>query len=249
MILGLDIGGTNTDVVLLKDGYFEVLGTFKTRDFDLSKINVDYDALGVGIAVWFRNGKPVGAPNLERIPSLVTNKPKVVDNDANCFAYYSAYLTKKKNVLSLTIGTGIGTGIVIEGKVYRGDGLAGELGHAFVGGRRKCKCGGCGHLEAYFGGWAIGDIKEKLDKGTIYQTKGFKLFCIAVSNAIMLLNPEVVTFGGRIGGRLKEDLLAEEISKLIPEVFKPEFRVIEDDYAVAKGASLLARDSLQLKNR
>lgn len=65
----------------------------------------------------------------------------------------------------------------------------------------------------------------------------------------MLLNPEVVTFGGRIGGRLKEDLLAEEISKLIPEVFKPEFRVIEDDYAVAKGASLLARDSLQLKNR
>ncbi len=245
MILGVDIGGTNTDVVLLEDDFFEVVGSFKTKEFDLSKIKVDYDALGVGIAVWFKNGKPVGAPNLERIPDLETEKPKVVDNDANCFAYFSSYLTKKKNVLSLTVGTGIGTGIVIEGRVYRGEGLAGELGHTFVGGRRKCKCGGYGHLEAYFGGWAIKDIKEKLENGSIYDTRGFRLFCIAVSNAIMLLNPEIVTFGGRIGGRLDEKVLTEEILRLIPEVFKPEFRVIRDDYAVAKGASLLARDLLK----
>jgi predicted NBD/HSP70 family sugar kinase len=245
MILGVDIGGTNSDVVLLKDGDFEVVGSFKTVEFDLSKIRVDYDAVGIGIAVWFKNGKPVGAPNLERIPNLETDKPKVIDNDANCFAYFSSYVTKKKNVLSLTLGTGIGTGIVIDGRVYRGDGLAGELGHTFVGGRRKCKCGGYGHLEAYFGGWAIKNIKERLEDGSIYGTKGFKLFCIAVSNAIMLLNPEVVTFGGRIGGRLSEDVLAEEISKLIPGVFMPEIRVINDDYAVAKGASLLAWDSLK----
>lgn len=244
MILGIDVGGTNTDVVLLKNNGFEVLGSFKSKEFDLSKINVDYDALGVAIAVWFKKGEPVKAPNLEKIPRIETEKPKVVENDANCFAYYSAKITGKKNVLSLTVGTGIGTGIVIEGKIYRGDGLAGELGHCYVGGRRRCKCGGYGHLECYFGGWALGNAKEKLENGSIYQTRGFKLFCIAVSNAIMLLNPEIVTFGGRIGGRLRKEILRDEISKLIPNVFEPEFMVIEDDFAVAKGAALLARDLL-----
>ncbi|MDI9642363.1 MAG: ROK family protein [Archaeoglobales archaeon] len=246
MILGVDIGGTNTDVVLLKNEDFEVIGTFKTREFDLSKIDVDYEAIGIGIAVWFKKGKPVGAPNLERIPKIETDKPRIVENDAKCFAYYSAKVTGKNNVLSLTVGTGIGTGIVLGGKLYKGDGLAGELGHSYVGGRRKCKCGGYGHLECYFGGWAIKDVKEKLENEAIYDTKGFKLFCIAIANAIMLLNPEIVTFGGRIGGRLNEQVISEEVSKLIPEVFKPEFRVIKDDYAVAKGSALLAKDLLKV---
>ncbi|MCS7144395.1 MAG: ROK family protein, partial [Archaeoglobaceae archaeon] len=180
MILGVDIGGTNTDVVLLKKGDFEILGTFKSKDFDLRDIKVDYDAIGIGIAVWFKNGKPVGAPNLEKIPNIETVKPRVVENDAKCFAYYSAKLTGKKNVLALTVGTGIGTGIVIGGKLYKGEGLAGELGHSFVGGRRKCKCGGHGHVECYFGGWAIKDVRERLENGTIYEMKGFKLFCNAV---------------------------------------------------------------------
>ncbi len=242
MILGIDIGGTNTDVVLLKNGNFEVFGSFKTKDFDLNKIDLEYDAVGIGIATWFKKGKIVKAPNLDRIPNIETKKPKVVDNDANCFAYYSAKVTGKKNVLSLTVGTGIGTGIVVDGKIYHGDGLAGELGHSYVGGRRKCKCGGYGHLECYFGGWAIKNIKEKIKNSSIYETRGFRLFCIAVSNAIMLLNPEIVTFGGRIGGRLKEDVISEEISKLIPDLFKPEFKVIKDDYAVAKGSAMLAKD-------
>lgn len=244
MILGIDIGGTNTDVVLLKKDNFEVLGSFRTTDFDLKNIKAEYDAVGIGIAAWLKKGEPVKAPNLRRVPKIETNKPKIVENDANCFAYYSAKITGKKNVLSFTIGTGIGTGIVIDSKIYRGEGVAGELGHCYVGGRRKCKCGGYGHLEAYFGGWAIRNAKEKLEDGTIYNTRGFKLFCIAVSVAIMLLNPEIVTFGGRIGGRLREDILSDEISRLIPEVFKPEFKVIKDDYAVAKGSALLARDAL-----
>lgn len=249
MILGIDVGGTNTDVVLLKNNDFEIVGSFKTKDFDLDKISVDYDAVGIGIAVWFKRGKLVNAPNLEKIPKIETNKPKIVENDANCFAYYSARITGKNNVLSFTVGTGIGTGIVIDGKIYRGEGLAGELGHSYVGGRRRCKCGGHGHLECYFGGWAIRDAKKKIEDGTIYHTKGFKLFCIAVSTAIMLLNPEIVTFGGRIGGRLKEEILSEEISKLIPKVFEPEFMVIEDDFAVAKGSALLAKDAFRTSNQ
>ncbi|MCS7118432.1 MAG: ROK family protein [Archaeoglobaceae archaeon] len=244
MILGLDIGGTNTDIVLLDKNEFKIFGTIKTKDFDLRELEIDYEAVGIGIAVWFKRGKMVLAPNLEKIPFIETEKPKILENDAKCFAYFSANTTGKKNVLALTIGTGIGTGIVIKGELYKGDGLAGEMGHTFVGGRRKCKCGGYGHLECYFSGWAIGDAKSRLEDRSIYGTRSFKLFCKSVAAAIMLLNPEIVTFGGRIGGRLDELILKKEISNLVPKVFEPEFRVIRDDFAVAKGAAMLARDVL-----
>jgi predicted NBD/HSP70 family sugar kinase len=247
MILGIDIGGTNTDVVAMKGDNFEVIGTFKTKEFDLRKLKVEYEAVGIGIAVWFKRGIIVGAPNLEKIPFIETEKPRVLENDAKCFAYYSAKITGKKNVLSITVGTGIGTGIVIGGNLYKGDGLAGELGHVFVGGRRRCKCGGFGHLECHFSGWAISDIREKIENGTVYNTRGFKIFCRSVATAVMLLNPEVVTFGGRIGGRLDESVLCSEISKFIPDAFIPEFKVVKDDFAVAKGAAMLARDALQNK--
>ncbi|MEM1578854.1 MAG: ROK family protein [Archaeoglobaceae archaeon] len=245
MILGVDIGGTNTDVVLLKNEEFEIVGTFKTREFDLSKIDVDYEAVGIGIAVWLKKGKPVGAPNLERIPKIETDKPRIVENDAKCFAYYCLKTTKKRNILAITVGTGIGTGLVIEGKLYTGEGLAGELGHTYIGGRRKCKCGGYGHLECYFSGWAIADVRKKVEDGSIYDKKGFKVFCKILANAIMLLNPEVVALGGRIGGKLREEILGKEVATFIPEVFIPEFRIVNDDFAVAKGAAMLARDLLK----
>lgn len=244
MILGVDIGGTNTDVVLLKEDGFEIVGTFKTGEFDLREIKADYKAVGIGIAVWFKGGEKVGAPNLERIPFIETEKPRILENDAKCFAYYSAKTTGKRNILAITVGTGIGTGIVIEGKLYKGEGLAGELGHIFVGGRKRCKCGGYGHLECHFSGWAVADIREKIENGTIYETGGFKIFCHSVANAIMLLNPEIVVFGGRIGASLDESVIASEISKLIPEVFLPEFRIVRDHFAVAKGAAMLANDLL-----
>ncbi|MEM4524327.1 MAG: ROK family protein, partial [Archaeoglobaceae archaeon] len=76
MILGLDIGGTNTDVVILRDGEFEIIGSFRTEEFDLKKIEVDYEMIGVSIAAWFKKGKIVHAPNLKRIPSIETDKPK-----------------------------------------------------------------------------------------------------------------------------------------------------------------------------
>lgn len=245
MIVGIDIGGTNIDVVAL-DLEFRHLGTFKTSEY-LPKINeflkeIDAKAVGIGIAAWIKE-KPVFAPNLPKIPEIKTDKPVIIENDANCFAYYCAKILDVKNLIGITVGTGIGGGIVIDGKVYRGCGIAGEIGHTYVKGKKKCRCGGKGHLEAYFGGWALKNVKELVETGKIYKTRGFKLFCIAIANAIMLLNPEAVAIGGRIGGRLDIEIVKTNVSEYLPDVFVPDFYSIKDDLAVAKGACLLAKSS------
>lgn len=253
MFLGVDIGGTNTDIVAY-DGKFKHLGTFKTSEVIdklpkfLKNIVPNIKAIGVGIAAWIKNSEFIHAPNLPKIPHLEFDIPFVVENDANCFAYFASKTVKSKNLLGITVGTGIGSGIIIDGKIYRGCGLAGEIGHTFVGGDKHCKCGGRGHLEAYFGGWALGSPEVLLKTGKIYVTKEFETFCISIANAVMILNPEAVALGGRIGGRLDVKILEERVSRYLPEVFFPSFYSIKDDFAVAKGACLLAMTST-LENR
>jgi len=57
----------------------------------------------------------------------------VVENDANCSALAEAkFGCKKKNFLLLTLGTGIGGGIILNGELYKGRGYAGELGHIIL---------------------------------------------------------------------------------------------------------------------
>ncbi|KUK06639.1 MAG: Transcriptional regulatory protein, Rok family, partial [Archaeoglobus fulgidus] len=196
------------------------------------------------VAVWFVDGKPVKAPNLPAIPKMELDVPFIVDNDANCFAYFAAKTLNFRHLLAVTVGTGIGGGIVADGKIYRGRGAAGEIGHTFVGGRKRCRCGGEGHLEAYFGGWAMENVKELIDTGEIYSTAEFALFCRSLANAVMLLNPEAIALGGRIGGRLDERPLAEKVNRYLPEEIDVVVRVVKDDYAVAKGAALLALDTI-----
>ncbi|MCD7722087.1 MAG: ROK family protein [Prevotellaceae bacterium] len=104
------------------------------------------------------------APNLpwgkERIPlarmfSEALGIPVAMTNDANAAAMGEmAYGAAKgmKNFIMITLGTGVGSGIVCDGKlVYGSDGLAGELGHVIVEPRngRLCGCGRKGCLEAY----------------------------------------------------------------------------------------------------
>ena len=249
MIIGIDIGGTNIDIVSLEED-FRYIGTFKTSEYitkldDLIKELGDVKAIGIGIAAWLKNGKPIHAPNLPIIPRIHIDVPIVVDNDANCFAYYASQVFNIKNLIGITVGTGIGSGIILDGKIYRGsNGLAGEIGHIFVEGDIICKCGKKGCLEAYFGGWALKNAKELLKTGKIYELKGFKLFCIALANVIMVLNPEAIVIGGRIGYRLDLRKIRDEVLRYIPKDFEPKFYSLKDDLAVAKGACLLARTSI-----
>lgn len=81
-------------------------------------------------------------------------RPVFVDNDANAAAYGEALAGAAKGVkdaVAITLGTGVGGGIIIDGKIYSGFNFAGaELGHAVIEiGGRQCTCGRRGCLEAY----------------------------------------------------------------------------------------------------
>lgn len=94
---------------------------------------------------------------LRNILSRAKNLPNVVVNDANAAAYAEHALRSlgTKSLALVTLGTGIGCGLVMDGTPYGGDhGCAGELGHIairFGSEALPCTCGKTGHLEAYAG--------------------------------------------------------------------------------------------------
>lgn len=123
--------------------------------------------IGIGIAGDTDNKKGVLRfapnipwPNLKIAAGLkkLTGCKCFVSNDANmaAFGVYKKDVQEKyKNILVLTLGTGIGGGIIIDGKLYQGaTGSAGEFGHIKIGDTKtgnQCGCGGRGCLEGYIG--------------------------------------------------------------------------------------------------
>ena len=114
-----------------------------------------------------KTGTVIETPNLgwRNFPlrDLIANSiglPAELDNDANCATIGEWWMGAGKGTRSLigvTLGTGIGGGIVLDGKVYHGAAdAAGEIGHMTIDSTgRKCKCGNYGCLEAYASGPAI----------------------------------------------------------------------------------------------
>lgn len=252
-VIGIDVGGTNIDCVVF-DGDFEYIGTFPTSDY-IKKFNeflneiVDEnnaDAAGIGAALWFKKGKPVLAPNLPEIPGVSLPVPIFFENDANCFAIYSHHISGRRNILAITVGTGVGSGIIINGELYSGGGLAGEIGHVVIDNKEECHCGGIGHLEAYFGGWALKrrygkSVRELIaDEEFFYSLDEFRVFCREVANAITILDPEAVVIGGRIGMNMDKKRLKEGIFSYLMPQFSPEIEILDDELAVAKGACIMA---------
>ena len=88
------------------------------------------------------------------------NLPTTLDNDANCATYGEWWQGAARggvNVVGLTIGTGIGGGLILNGALYHGSSdMAGEIGHTTIDlNGRHCKCGNYGCLEAYASAPAI----------------------------------------------------------------------------------------------
>lgn len=155
----------------------------------------------------------------------------VLENDANAAAVGEMWLGAargRKSVVCMTLGTGVGGGIILDGKLWHGaDGSAGEIGHTTVdaSSKLKCKCGNTGCLELFASATAITRMtKEQLprypnsvlqDQGLsakeVYEAglKGDKLAIdvfrivgaylgIAAANLVNLLNPEVIVIGGGV---------------------------------------------------
>ena len=179
--IGIDIGGTNTDIGLVSSEGRCVarknLPTAKYYDADLYVADIckkikemmaeqHVDAIdGIGIAAPMGNYYTgcienatnlnfKGVTDLNALVHKYMDVPVTVSNDANAAAYGElVYGGAKgmKNFITFTLGTGVGSGIVIDGKLLHGKtGNAGELGHVImIPGGRQCGCGRKGCLETY----------------------------------------------------------------------------------------------------
>jgi len=179
VVAGVDIGGTNT-IFGLVDRSGKVLSENRIITKDYPEINKfitslseainklvkkDHDLIGIGIGAPNANyykGTIELAPNLPwkgTVPLAELMRKEndvhvVVTNDANAAAVGEMMFggaRKMKNFIVLTLGTGLGSGIVINGEVVYGHtAFAGELGHTtVVPGGRECGCGRLGCFETY----------------------------------------------------------------------------------------------------
>ena len=179
--LGIDIGGTNTVFgivdekgnIIFKESIdtngmepaenlFERL--FELFDEKFNKVSTEYKLVGIGM----------GAPDANYYTGAIENPPNLnwgyvdaksamrkyydipfaLTNDANAAAIGEMEFGSArgmKNFIEITLGTGLGSGIVVDGKMLYGfSGAAGELGHVnIVKDGRKCGCGRKGCLETY----------------------------------------------------------------------------------------------------
>ena len=205
--------------------------------------NVEPQGLVLGFAaavpatVSVEKGLILQAPNVPsldgfRISAALKEElglPCFLENDANAAAVGESWLGASKdlkNSILVTLGTGVGGGIIIEGKVLRGaDGTAGEIGHICVEPYGvPCGCGSRGCLEQYASATAIVRLireleslypqselpeKSRLTAVEIYQAgkKGDELALevfrqqgfylgIALAGLINTLNPDVIVIGG-----------------------------------------------------
>jgi len=135
--------------------------------FDRSEEPVD--AIGVGLAGFIGlDGIARSAPNAPGligvdVAAILTDRfgvPVAIDNDANCVAVaaQSMFGSRTGSILAVTLGTGIGGGIVLGGDLLRGaNGFAGEPGHMVINpDGPKCPCGQRGCWERYASGSGLG---------------------------------------------------------------------------------------------
>ncbi|MGZ4589380.1 MAG: ROK family protein [Actinomycetes bacterium] len=211
--------------------------------------------VGVGVPgpVSFRDGAPVAPPIMpgwDQFPvrsvlSQHLGAPVLVDNDVNIMALGEMHAGLSRTVddfLFVKIGTGVGCGIVVDGKVYRGvSGSAGDIGHIRVEDEGPvCACGNTGCLESFFSGAAL--AREAME-----AARSGRSFALAdrLAEAGTLTAADVAAAAGagdpvavqlvRDGGRRLGFLLAGLVS-----FFNPGMVVIGGGVATGLGHPLLA---------
>lgn len=158
------------DAVVARIGRM-VEATITTTMAETGAARADFKGVGIGAPgpLDRERGLVLLTPNLgwtnfplrDRVRDL-TGLPATLDNDANCATYGEWWIGAARgarNVIGVTIGTGIGGGVIFDGKLYHGaSDVAGEIGHTTIDQTgRRCGCGNYGCLEAYASGPAIAE--------------------------------------------------------------------------------------------
>lgn len=219
----------------------------------------DQDICGIGIGspgtISRPEGKIVGLnPNLPFFSGLSPKEliptgfelPVLVDNDANLMALAEANLHNSSFTVGITVGSGIGCGLVLDGKVYHGaHGFASEAGHCImISEGEKCSCGQNGCLEAYS---SVDGLRRRLQRqGLPYHDlslpklialrakeeelnriigEGEDILIRAVANLSTLLDPQIVVLGGGAMelGLYDINRIKEEVPQYLPEAHRQKF--------------------------
>jgi glucokinase len=198
-VVGVDVGGTNlvagvlaedgseihavvSEPTMSAQGADAVIGRIvKLAKASIAESGKKVEGAGIGSPgpLTTKTGVVLLTPNLgwtnmplrDRV-SEGLGLPATLDNDANCAIYGEWWRGAARGanyVIGLTLGTGIGGGIVLDGKIYHGaSDVAGEFGHVSIDANgRHCKCGNYGCIEAYASGPAIAErAVEGIQSGT-----------------------------------------------------------------------------------
>ena len=254
---GVDLGGTTIKVGAVRNGelvsslqrptphHFEdCVGAIAELVAETSNGSAPA-IVGVGVpgVVDFRSGEVLDAPNLEFLERRPLGRslaerigsPVVLENDATAAALGEARFgagRTHRSFLFATIGTGIGGGLFLDGRIYRGPGgMAGEFGHLSVGHDRLCGCGARGCLEAVLSApsllaWAeeqgvsAQSLPDLADKARTTSAPAKALFRQAgaylgeaLAQVALLLDVRVFLIGG--GGAPVLDLLKDSALQIL----------------------------------
>lgn len=244
LVAGVDVGGTNIEVGLVDDhhevharakaptptgGPDAVLDTIAEL---IASLDDDPIAVGVGIPGVVHEGAVLTVPNLanwhERFDLVEALQQRVdlpiaLGNDANVGLlgeWIAGAARGARNVLGLWMGTGIGGGLILDGRPFNGSrGAAGEIGHVVVlAGGALCTCGRRGCAEAYAGrrsmrgvatamvdaGWetSLFDIRDDEDKTGLTSKVWAKALDEGDKLATTLFDTAIETLGIAVGSAI-----------------------------------------------
>ncbi|MFC2097059.1 ROK family protein [Bacteroidota bacterium] len=299
-VIGIDLGGTKIEVCLLDEkknmlARQRILsstseGPGKVAEDTLSLINRvadgrSFEAVGMGTGGTYdiENDILHGLPHtpVYETPGFINlfrkklSVPLIIENDANCLALAEFFETcegKYSYVMAVIIGTGMGSGLILDNKLYKGpNGGAGEVGHNTIDyNGRLCECGRKGCAEAYLSGPShsrrfyeltgkrieVPELYKLYEEGDNQTVDLFKDSCRMMSgifaNAINTLDLQAIILGGGVSNL---PIWYKELGPLIKEsLFGPpreEIPIIKaklGDSAGVYGAAYLALREIGVMN-
>ena len=238
--IGIDLGGTKTEAILLdenlnvlekkrvstpKNNYQEIINTILSLVSDITVNNSDFS---LGICTPGAISKQTGLIKNSNTQCLIGKSLKEdlenklgkkisMENDANCFTMAETKMGAANGfgvVFGVIMGTGVGGGIVIDGKLHTGrTNIGGEWGHHTIHRNgNSCYCGKTGCVETYISGpslekqWkqltgksqSLPDILSNIDNeiGQKWKNEFLENFGYGLANVIDILDPDVIVLGG-----------------------------------------------------